>query len=147
MKNFKEINGSEHLNIIFNQLIETVEHMNSKIIGKTILEVSRDLKIYFYTVFVHRTKKIIHLNSCCILYPKKSKTLYSGHLDIADTFLRRRRCLLKTGFTVKQISFAVWILQARQLNFSRKFCGALNLKYYLAVPVTILNHQLLFVIG
>ena len=57
---------------------------SSKIKSKVILEVSLDLKIYSVcTVYSYRMIKIVHLNSCC-----KSKTLYSGHLVIADIFLR-----------------------------------------------------------
>ena len=47
-----------------------------------------DLKIYFiYTVYSYRMKKILHLHLCCLFWPKKSKTLYRGHLVIANTFL------------------------------------------------------------
>ena len=102
MKTFIEVNGSDHLNIIFNESIENVAQMklkNKK--NKVILEVSLDLKIYFiYTVYSYRMKKILLLNLCCLFLPKKSKTLYSGHLVITDTFFRNRRCLLWTGLTV-----------------------------------------------
>ena len=56
---------------------------------KLILEVSLDLKVYFiYTVYSYRIKKILHLNFCSLFLLKKSKTLYSGHLVIADTFFQ-----------------------------------------------------------
>ena len=57
--------------------------------------VSLDLKI-----------KILNLNLCCLFLPKKSKTLYSGHLVLADTFFRNRRCPLLTGLTV--LTFCEW---------------------------------------
>ena len=61
---------------------------SSKTKNKVILEVSLDLKIFFiYTLYSYRMKKILHLNVCCLFLPKKSKTLYGGHLLIADTFL------------------------------------------------------------
>ena len=60
-------------------------------IKKVILEVSLVLKIYFiYTVYSYLMKNTVHLNFCRFFSPKKSKTLYSGHLVIADTF----RCSL-----------------------------------------------------
>ena len=31
--------------------------------------------------------KILHFNYRCIFWPKKSKTVYSGHLLMTDTFL------------------------------------------------------------
>ena len=56
VKNFIEVNGSDHLNMIFNELIENVEQMMLK--NKVILEVSFDLKIYFiYTVYSYSMKK------------------------------------------------------------------------------------------
>ena len=52
------------------------------------IKVSLDLKIYFiYTVYSYRMKKIFCLNFCCLFLPKKSKTLYSGHLVTEDIFL------------------------------------------------------------
>ena len=58
VKNFIEVNGSDHLNMIFNELIENVEKMKLKIKNKVILEVSLDLKIYFiYTAYQCRMKK------------------------------------------------------------------------------------------
>ena len=46
MKNFIKVNGSDHLNMIFNESIENVEQMklkNKK--NKVIVEVSLDLKV------------------------------------------------------------------------------------------------------
>ena len=61
--------------------------MKLKVKHKVILEVSLDLKIYFiYTVYSYLMKKILHLNLCCLFLSKKSKTLHSGHLVVADTF-------------------------------------------------------------
>ena len=80
--------------MIFNKLIESVEQMklNNK---KVIIEGYLDLKIYFiYTVYLYRMKNILDLNFCCLFLPKKSKTLYSGHLVIANAFLRNSRCPL-----------------------------------------------------
>ena len=52
VKNFIKVNGSDHLNMIFNELIENAEKMKLKIKNKVILEVSLDLKIYFiYTAY------------------------------------------------------------------------------------------------
>ena len=88
MENFIEVKESNHLNMIFNESIENVEQMKLKNKNKVILEVSLDLKIFFiYTLYSYRMKKILHLNFCCLFLPKKSKTLYGGHLLIADTFL------------------------------------------------------------
>ena len=54
MKNFIEVNVSDHSNMIFNELHKNVEPMANeaqKSKRKVILEVSLDLKIYFiYTV-------------------------------------------------------------------------------------------------
>ena len=94
---------------------------------KLILEVSVELKIYFiYSVCLYRMK-ILHLHSCCLFLVKKSKTLYSGHLVIADTFIRNRRCQLWTGLTVlydvyffklntSKVALIIWIYILRKLN-------------------------------
>ena len=80
----------------FNELIENVEQMklkNQK--TKVILEVTLDLKIYFiYIVYSYRMKKSSILISVVFFLHQKSKTIYSGHLVIADTFFRNRRCPL-----------------------------------------------------
>ena len=56
VKNFIEVNGSDHLNMISNELIENVEQMMLK--NKVILEVSFDLKIYFiYIIYSYSMKK------------------------------------------------------------------------------------------
>ena len=53
-----EVNGSNHLNMIFNELIENVEQMKVKNQKQSDLEISLDLKIYFiYIVYLHRMKK------------------------------------------------------------------------------------------
>ena len=63
-------------------IIETVEQMNFKNQKQSDIKVFLDLKIYFiYTVYLHRMKKILHLNSCCLFCPKNPK------LYIADTWL------------------------------------------------------------
>ena len=49
---------------------------------------------YLYCLLVSCEKKILYLNFCCLFLPQNSKTLYSGHLVIADTFFRNRRCPL-----------------------------------------------------
>ena len=41
VKNFREVNGSDHLNMIFNELIEKMEQMKNK---KNTLEVPLDYK-------------------------------------------------------------------------------------------------------
>ena len=57
----------------------------SKITNKVVLE---DFKIYIiYIVHSYHMKKICRLNFSCLFLPKHSKTLYSGHLVIEDTFL------------------------------------------------------------
>ena len=76
----------------FNKLIENVEQMQLKN-QKT--KVSLDLKIYFiYIVYSYRMKKSSILISVVFFLHQKSKTIYSGHLVIADTFFRNRRCPL-----------------------------------------------------
>ena len=58
------------------------------------LEVSFDLKIYLnYSVGLY------HMKNSSILIHVVFFALYSGHLVIADTFLRNRRCPLYTGLT------------------------------------------------
>ena len=57
VKNFVEVNGSDHLNILFNELIMWSKK-SSKIKNEVILDVSLDLKIYFiYSVYSYRMKK------------------------------------------------------------------------------------------
>ena len=94
VKIFIEVNGSNNLNMIFNELIENKVQMkikNKK--SKVILEISLNLKIYFYSLLAFY-EKILHLNFCDPFFAKNSKTLYSGHLIIVDTFFRNRKCLL-----------------------------------------------------
>ena len=56
-KLFIEVNGNDHLNMIFNELIENVGQMKLKIKNK-VIEVSLDLKICFiYTGHSYRMKK------------------------------------------------------------------------------------------
>ena len=65
---------------------------SSKIKNKLVLEITLNLKIYFiYTVYSYRTKKSLHLNLCYLFLPKKSQTLYSGHLIIAGNFFGTAR--------------------------------------------------------
>ena len=65
---------------------------SSKIKHKLVLEITLDLKIYFiYTIYSYRTKKSLHLNLCYLFLPKKSQTLYSGHLIIAGNFFGTAR--------------------------------------------------------
>ena len=62
--------------------------MNLKKRKQSKLEVYLDLKIHFiYIGYSYRMKKILDLNFCCLFLTENSKTLYSGHLVIADTFL------------------------------------------------------------
>ena len=98
-KLFIEVNGNDHLNMIFNELIENVGQMKLKIKNK-VIEVSLDLKICFiYTGHSYRMKKILHLNPCCLFLPKNPKVYiaepgYSGH------FFRNRRCpIIKLKFS------------------------------------------------
>ena len=87
MKNFIEVNGSKHLNMIFNELFENAEQMklkNKK--NKEILEISLNLKKHFHSLLVFY-KIILHLNFCDPFLAKNSKTLYSGHLVIQMLFL------------------------------------------------------------
>ena len=80
-KNFIEANRNDHLNMIFNELIENVEQVKLKNRKKVILEISLDLKIYFIFIVYsyHMKKKIPHLTFCCLFLLEKCKTLYSGH--------------------------------------------------------------------
>ena len=59
VKKFKEVNRSDHLNIIFNKLIENVDQMKFKNLKKfKSSKVPWDFKIYFiYTVYSYRMKK------------------------------------------------------------------------------------------
>ena len=57
-KNFIEANRNDHLNKIFNELIENVEQVKLKNRKKVILEISLDLKIYFiFIVYSYHMKK------------------------------------------------------------------------------------------
>ena len=90
VKYFIEVKGSNHLNIIFNELFENVEQMklkNKK--HKMTLEVPLDFKIYvIYTVYSYRVKKkSLILISVVFFMLKNPKTPYSEHLVVADTFL------------------------------------------------------------
>ena len=49
---------------------------------------------YLWCLLVLYEKKILFLNLCCLFLPKKPKTLYNGHLVIADTFFSNRMCPL-----------------------------------------------------
>ena len=65
----------------------SIEKVFSISIGNGVAKVvALDLKIYFIYFYSYCMKKI-HLNFCCLFLPKKSGTLYSRHLVIADTFL------------------------------------------------------------
>ena len=86
MKNFIEVNGSHNFNIIFNESIEDMKQMklnNQKQSG---------IKSFIRTIYSYCMKKILHLNICCLFLPRKSEDLYSGHLVVANTFFRDRRC-------------------------------------------------------
>ena len=67
---------------------------------KLILEVSVELKIYFIYCLLVSYEKYPSSSFMLSFLVKKSKTLYSGHLVIADTFFRNSRCQLWTGLTV-----------------------------------------------
>ena len=55
---FTEVNGSDHVIMIFNELIENVQQITLKNQNKVILEASLDLQINFiYTVYSYRMKK------------------------------------------------------------------------------------------
>ena len=69
VKNFIEVNGSDHFNMIFNESIENVKQMKLK----------NQNQNFIYTAYSYRMKKTFHLNLCCLFLPPKSKTLYSGH--------------------------------------------------------------------
>ena len=71
--------------MIFNELIENVEQMKLK---NKKLEVSLNLKIFFiYTVFLYRMRKNLPSSFLLPFFPQKSKTLFDGHIVIADSFL------------------------------------------------------------
>ena len=84
VKNFIEMNGSDNLNMIFNELIENAEQIKlKKKTNKVMLEVSLDLKIHFvYTVCSYCMKKSSILNVVVAFCPKNSE------LYIADTRLK-----------------------------------------------------------
>ena len=94
VKNFIEVNRSNHMNIIFNDSIEIVEQMKLK------NQKQSDIRSFFrsYISFMLLTlivrKKSSILNNVVFFLAKKSKTLYSGHLVIVDTFFRNHRCPL-----------------------------------------------------
>ena len=89
--------------------------------------VSIDLKINFiYNIYSYRMNKILHLNFCCIFLPKKSKTIYSGHLVIANTFFRnpgvryRQVLLYIIGKTCFDLCFLFHVITGRHY-FLHKF--------------------------
>ena len=94
VKNFIEVNRSNRMNIIFNDSIELVEQMKLK------NQKQNDIRSFFrsYILFLQLTlvmrKKSSILNNVVFFLLKKSKTLYSGHLVIVDTFCRSHRCPL-----------------------------------------------------
>ena len=73
VKNFIEVNLSNHLNMIFNESNESIwGKLSSKIKSKVILEVSLDLQIYFiYTVYSYYMKKILHLKYVLSFFNQK----------------------------------------------------------------------------
>ena len=77
MKNFVEVNGSDHLNIIFNELIENFEQMKLKNQEQNDIRSFFRSWIYFfiYTIYSYG------------IAPKIKISIYSGHLIKADTFL------------------------------------------------------------
>ena len=93
VKNFIEMNGSDNLNMIFNELIENAEQIKlKKKKNKVMLEVSLDLKIHFvYTVCSYCMKKSSILNVVVVFCPKNSE------LYIADTRLKWTLFLGTTG--------------------------------------------------
>ena len=84
-KNFIEANRNDHLNMIFNELIENVEQVKLKNRKKVILEISLDLKIYFIFIVYsyHMKKKKSPILLSVVFFCSKNAKLY-----IADTFLR-----------------------------------------------------------
>ena len=89
--------------------------------------VSIDLKIYFiYNIYSYRVNKILHLNFCCIFLPKKSRTIYSGHLVIVDIFFRnpgvryRQVLLYIIGKTCFNLCFLFHVITERHY-FLHKF--------------------------
>ena len=90
---FIEVNGSDHLNMIFNELIENVEQITLKNQKQSDIRSFFRFtnKFYLYCSLVSYEKNILYLSFSSIFLPKNSKTLYSGHLVIADTFFRDRK--------------------------------------------------------
>ena len=83
-KNFIEANRNDHLNMIFNELIENVEQVKLKNRKKVILEISLDLKIYFiFIVYSYHMKKKSPILLSVVFFCSKIAKLY-----IAETFLR-----------------------------------------------------------
>ena len=82
VKNSIEINGSDHLNMIFNESIKNVEQIklkNKKQSDITSLFSSKNI-FYLYCLLVPYEKNS-HLNLCCLFCPKNPK------LYIAATWL------------------------------------------------------------
>ena len=80
MKNFIEVNGSNHLNMIFNESIENVEQMKLK------NKKQSDIKSFFRYVLFMLFTRIVWKKSFILIYvvfscPKNPK------LYIADTWL------------------------------------------------------------
>ena len=80
VKSFIEVNRSNHLNMIFNKLVENVEQMTLKNRKQSdIRSFFRFLNIFYLYCLLVSYEKILHLDFCCLFCPKIPK------LFIADT--------------------------------------------------------------
>ena len=84
-----DVNGSDHFNMIFNESIVNAEQIKLKNQKQSDIRNLCRSWIYFVDAACsyHRKKKSSILIYVAFFLSKKSKTLYSGHLVIADIFL------------------------------------------------------------
>ena len=96
VKNFIEVKGSDHLNMIFNEFFENVEQMKLKNKRhKMTLEVPLHFKIYvIYTVYSYRVKKALNFNFCYLFYAQNSQNSIKRTPGYSEHFFRNSRCPL-----------------------------------------------------
>ena len=96
VKNFIEVKGSDHLNMIFNEFFENVEQMKLKNKRhKMTLEVPLHFKIYvIYTVCSYRVKKALNFNFCYLFYAQNSQNSIKRTPGYSEHFFRNCRCPL-----------------------------------------------------
>ena len=86
VKNFIQVNERDHLTMIFNELIKNVEQIKLKNQKQSnVRSFFTSQNIFYLYCFLVSYEKILNHNFCCLFLPKRSRTLYSGMLVIADT--------------------------------------------------------------